>query len=428
MGMRRVGSLRFLNNIVRFPGCGTFDPGSSFVAVHKRARSINEPSVPIEFADVIRGIHGITGLMRPVPLYREAGSAVVTPNPAADAALPVGPFGPQDFYNFYNENALLSAGVDGSGQTVGIIAETDVHDTDLVTFRTQFGLAAKPLQRIVNGPNPGIVCPPNNCAEVEAILDTEWSGAVAPNATILLVITGSTPSAAGVYSSIQYAVNNNVAPILSASFGVCEEVFGSGNQFVEFYWQQAATQGQTVFVSTGDSGAAGCATGGNAINGIGSTPFNVAVGGTAATPAGRDSSGIVTGYGNEVVWDDLSGATGGGASIIYTKPAWQSGLGVPADGARDVPDIALQASPYTQGYWIAAADIGGFVPTGGTSASAPAMAGIYALINQMYGRQGNANPQIYALGRAQFGPSVTAGSTDAVARLAEQIPQNPAAK
>src|SRR5262249_7005710 len=137
---------------------------------------------------------------------------------------------------------------------------------------------------LANGTNPGLVSGDQD----EATLDVEWSGAVARNATVELVIAASTTSSDGVDLAAEYAVNQNVAPVLSVSFGSCEAAMGAaGNQFINALWQQAAAQGISVFVSSGDSGAAGCddpsetrATGGQEVNGLCSSPYSTCVGGT----------------------------------------------------------------------------------------------------------------------------------------------------
>jgi Bacterial Ig-like domain (group 3) len=114
-----------------------------------------------------------------------------------------------------------------------------------------------------------------------------WSGAIAPNATINLIVSGETQTGGGVTEAAQYAVDNNVAPILSVSWGGCELALGvSGNQFFNDMWQQADAEGITVLVAAGDSGSASCdqdqyyASYGEQVSGFASTPYNTAVGGT----------------------------------------------------------------------------------------------------------------------------------------------------
>ncbi|HXA83558.1 MAG TPA: S53 family peptidase, partial [Candidatus Dormibacteraeota bacterium] len=261
-----------------------------------------------------------------------------------------------------------------------------------------------------------------------ADLDVEWSGAVAKNATIDFVISRSTRTTDGVSLSAQYIVNNNIAPVMSTSFGLCEQSLGAtGNAFWNNLWTQAAAQGITAFVSTGDTGAAGCDANNaavgtiQAVNGLASTPNNVAVGGTEF----NEGAGIFWAAGNnadlssalgpipEIVWNESANvaggvgirATGGGVSTIYAKPGYQSGPGVPADGFRDIPDVSLTAAGHdayliVQGHTNNTPGLEGVF---GTSASSPSFAGIMALVVQKTGApQGNANNVLYSMARAQF--------------------------
>jgi pseudomonalisin len=287
-------------------------------------------------------------------------------------------------------------------------------------FRTFFGLPANDPQIIVNGTDPGIW---SSGEETEADLDVEWSGAVGRNATIKFVVSKSTNSSDGVDLSAQYIVNHNLAPVMSTSFGLCEAALGSsGNSFLNSLWQQAASEGITVFVSSGDSGAAGCdsaaastATHGRGVNGLCSTPYSVCVGGnefhdiskpalywSASNASGTQASALS--YIPEGVWNESGPgdglwASGGGASSTYAKPSWQAGTGVPADGKRDVPDVALTAAGH-DGYLIY--QNGGLYVVGGTSAASPSFAGVMALVVQnAAARQGNANTTFYSLAGKQ---------------------------
>jgi uncharacterized membrane protein len=245
---------------------------------------------------------------------------------------------------------------------------------------------------------------------------------VAKSATIKFVVSKSTNTTDGVDLSAQYIVSNNLAPVMSTSFGLCEQWLGvSGNGFLNSLWQQAAAQGITVFVSSGDSGAAGCdsssastATNGLGVNGLCSTPYSVCVGGnefndtaspslywSASNASGTLASAIT--YIPEMVWNESGSsglwASGGGASTIYTKPSGQAGTGVPADGKRDVPDVSLTAAGH-DGYLIV--QQGGLYVVGGTSAASPSFAGIMALVVQnASARQGNASNVLYPLAAKQ---------------------------
>jgi subtilase family serine protease len=191
--------------------------------------------------------------------------------------------GPYDFATIYNVLPLWNAGIDGTGQTIAIVARSNINIQDVRDFRNLFGLPAKDPKIIVNGPDPGITSVDE---ETEADLDVQWSGAVAKNATIDFVVSATTNSTNGVDLSAAYIVENNLAPIMSVSFGSCEFFLGTGgNQFYSQLWQRAAAQGITVFVAAGDQGSASCDVGpaaqfGLAVSGLASTPYNVAVGGT----------------------------------------------------------------------------------------------------------------------------------------------------
>lgn len=275
---------------------------------------------------------------------------------------------------------------------------------------------------IVNGPDPGVI---SGAEQTEATLDTEWAGAIAKNTAVTTVVSASTSTSDGVALSALYIVDNNLAPVMTTSFGVCEQTAGTSyEQFWSGLWQQAAAQGITSFTAAGDSGAAGCdasteavANGSWAVSAIGSTPYNISVGGTQFDDnasqywlASNDPATLASalGYIPESVWNQSgsSGGTdlwagGGGSSVVFTKPSWQNGPGVPDANQRQVPDVSLAASTGT-GYLIYMN--GGLWVAGGTSASTPSWASLMVLVVQREGvRQGNANPMFYALLRGASG-------------------------
>ncbi len=331
---------------------------------------------------------------------------------------------PADFAKIYNVQPLYDAGIDGTGQTIAIVGRSNIDVQNVRDFRTNLGLPANDPEVIVNGDDPG-----QTQDMVEAMLDVTWSGAVAPQAHIKFVVSQSNFTD-GVDVSAEYIVDNNIAPVMSTSYGQCEANLGPvENAFYNSLWQQAAAEGITSFVSSGDNGGAGCdAPGGGyyssgtfGVNGIGSTPYNVAVGGTQFDE-GSDPSKYwsettdpttgqsVLGYIPEIVWNESSNdpnyvslyAGSGGVSSIYKKPTWQNAAGVPNDGMRDIPDISFSAALH-DGYLIclfSSCSYGNyFYSAGGTSVSSPAAAGMMALVNQKMGGapQGMANYVFYKL-------------------------------
>jgi subtilase family serine protease len=335
---------------------------------------------------------------------------------------------PADFATIYNVKPLYNAGINGTGQTIAIVGRTDINLGDVTFFRSFFGLPANSPTIVHNGTDPGDL---GGGEETEALLDVEWSGAVAKNAAIKFVVSASTATTDGVDLSAQFIVNNNLAAAMSTSFGQCESSMGTTeNNFYNNLWSQAAAQGITSFVSSGDSGAAGCSasnatTGsGRAVSGLCSTPNNVCVGGSqfndtanpsqfwAATNNSTDQSSALN-YIPEIVWNESGNvaggsglaASGGGASSIYAKPSFQAAPGVPADGHRDVPDVSLSAAGH-DGYIVVqghTTGTTGLEAVGGTSASSPSFAGLMALVNQKTGaRQGNANTVFYPMAVRQY--------------------------
>ncbi len=270
----------------------------------------------------------------------------------------------------------------------------------------------------------------------EAMLDVEWSGATAPNAKILYVNSNDV-----IGRSLVSAINNNLAPIISISYGDCEVNFGATfltqlNQLL----QQANAQGQTVVGPAGDSGATDCdfetypAVDGLAVDFPGSSPFATSAGGSmfnegSGTYWNSNSSSSVNNAGSalsyipEAAWNESSatnglGAGGGGFSLYFTKPYWQVGSTVPQDFSRDVPDIALNAASNHDGtlYCVAGSCVNGtfrasdgqsLSVVGGTSVATPEFAGVLALVEQKIGSKiGNAGPHLYALANSSFYTSV----------------------
>ena len=260
-----------------------------------------DPEIPAAIAPVVGGFVSLNNFhaKSQAKLLGKARYDRTTDRAMGDWTLSTSPvpnfvLAPQDFAVEYDLNPLYTAStpVNGSGQTIAIINDSNVNITLVNQFRSLFNLPANPPQVIIDGNDPGVdgVNNPDgpNGDSVEAYLDVEWAGAVAPNATIDLVIGADTELQNGLSLAAEHAVFGNLAPVMSISFGSCELALGSFNGFWNNLWEQAAAQGTTVMVSAGDSGSAGCdndntqyyAVQGQNVNGFASTPFNVAVGGT----------------------------------------------------------------------------------------------------------------------------------------------------
>ena len=360
---------------------------------------------------------------------------------------------PADFATIYDLNPLYAARLDGTGQSIAVMGQTaiqtsTVDDTgDLDDFRSAAGLPPRTSSnfRQVQVPSSGTAVIVS-ADLVEADLDLEWAEAVAPNAKLIFVYIGNAANF-DAFNALQYTVDNNLAPIISITYGNCEAdpPLSADPLTVQQWAQQANSQGQTIIAASGDSGAADCdvqkddpASKGVAVDvpaaipevtGVGGTEFSGDASSTTTTTYWNATNTAVGGsaisYIPETTWNDtltlgVLSSSGGGASTLFAKPTWQVGTNVPNDGARDVPDIALSASSSHDPYLVCSSQscASGFSAsshTGGTSFGAPTFAGIVALINQRTSSiQGNVNPTLYSLAGntpAAF-HDITTGSND----------------
>jgi hypothetical protein len=439
--------------------------------------NVSDLQIPAALAPVVVGVTSLhnfprKSLMHRAGVYRRSKETGEVRPMFTVSSSPIGyVVGPADFAKIYNVPATINGNPVGMGQTIAIVNDSNIDMKDVTAYRTLFGLPANNPTVILNGPDPGIQSGTTG-DEGEALLDVELSGAVAPNATIDLIISENpdTLGASGVDLSALYIVDNNLAPVMSESFGDCEPT--GGDTFYGALWEQAAAQGITAMVSAGDNGSAACdggsgstetaAAGGLAVSGIAATAFNVAVGGTDFNDVGTQptywsannnttTQESALSYIPETTWNDSCAATGltgcatvasdgtdlvagsGGTSNTTPKPSWQTGAGVAVGGNRELPDVSLFASdgPKTNNFYAlceadavttpseSCATTGSFefLGAGGTSASSPAFAGIMAMVNQQTGqRQGNANYVFYKLA-AQAGASCDSSKTPANGQL-----------
>ncbi|HEY3706760.1 MAG TPA: protease pro-enzyme activation domain-containing protein [Terracidiphilus sp.] len=447
------------------------------IAGAEHLANVADPQIPAALAPVVGGVASLND-------FKPAPNVVTGPSGKWDATLNrftpdltlssngtkylfLGPGDAATIYNAPNSlNTRLAAGqatFDGTGVTIGVAGTTLLDSSGDTFYRELFGLDSFNFQGAITVYDGNSSNFDQSANQVEASGDVEIAGALAPGASVLYYAAGDTAFQSGLFLAIYRALDDNKISILNVSYGACEAALGTaGNLQVLNAWEQAAAQGVTVTVSSGDSGSAGCdnpnlviaATQGFGVNGLASTPYNIAVGGTDfdalsksfSTYASSTNSANFTSalnYIPEEPWNDStkgngalasnsplldgSGHTniwsgGGGVSSAasgsagYPKPDWQIGFSPSnTDAVRDLPDVSLFAGTgHNNAIWAlciqsdcdagANSSIHG---VGGTSTSAPALAGILALVTQKLGagtRLGQANWVLYKL--AQTTPSI----------------------
>src|SRR5271157_9565 len=340
-----------------------------------------DPLLPSSLAGVVGSIRGLHDfrfkphLRRPLPEYDSGGAHYIAPG---------------DLYTIYDINPLYAAGIDGTGQKIAVVGQTTINTSDISTFRGNFKLPAMNLTQQRFGQSPGL----SSGDQMEADLDIEWAGAVARNAQIVYVYSSD------VMNSVLFAIDNNVAPVVSMSYGLCEPMDLVDLPSLRSLAQQANAEGMTWVNAAGDNGAADCEVTGSdpaqtglAVDEPASIPEVTAMGGSMFNE-GRGNywnatngayGGSATGYIPEMAWNETSVtygllATGGGASVYFPQPSWQTGPGVPSDGFRHVPDLAFNSGALHDATYIYSGGSAGGV--GGTSVATPIMAGVVALLNQ----------------------------------------------
>lgn len=258
----------------------------------KHIANMSNPRIPAALAPAVVGIISLHDF-RPNSMHRLRKPQALLTDPNTGNF----PLVPEDLATIYNLNPLFTTGISGQGQTIVVIEDTDVFSaSDWDTFRSTLGLSgytSGSFKTIFPPPPSG----PNNCTDpgvipntdAEAILDAEWASAAAPSAAIVMATCADSTTTFGGLIALQNLINASANPpaIMSISYGQCETVNGeAANAAYSSAYQLAVTEGVSVFVAAGDSGAAGCdnpamgATHGIAVNAFASTPYNVAVGGT----------------------------------------------------------------------------------------------------------------------------------------------------
>ena len=365
-----------------------------------------EPSVPASLEPLVAAVLGLDDFYpkpprHPLPAYTDTSTGAHT-------------LAPGDLATIYDIAKLYQAGIDGTGQSIVVVGQSAVNSSDIQGFRTNYNLPTLSLKTVLYGTDPG-----TTSALQEADIDLEWAGAVARNATLIYVY-GSNSGSAGLY-----AIDQDLAPVISVSFGGCEAHNTSVSAYFQSEAQKANSLGITWLASSGDLGAAACDTGASIatqglavsfpasipeVTAVGATEFNEGSGTYWNTTNGANGGSAIS-YIPEKAWNDTAtqktiSASGGGASSLYPKPAWQTGPGVPGDNARDVPDISLDGASSHDPYNVLTG--GAWQLFGGTSISTPAFAGIVTLLNHYLVKNklqstpgvGNINPTLYSLAQS----------------------------
>jgi trimeric autotransporter adhesin len=454
----------------------------------------SDPQIPSALAPVIAGVQAMHNFVPKSQLIRGPSGIYNSNTHRIEPSFTFGDslngytlfLGPADAATIYDTptsfNAHLSGtAYDGTGVTIAIAGDSNIDVTQNANYRATFGLPVNAVSVVVDGTDPG-----ENGDAIEAYLDTQVSGGIAPKAKVVLYTAANTSFEAGPLLASVRAIDDNQADILNVSFGECEQSLGAaGNQFIYDLWEQAAAQGISVTVSSADSGSAACddpnseyaASKGLSVSGLASTPYNIAVGGTdfdvLYSNAGANFTQYVDvtnslanhrgalSYIPEEPWNDSTFqgyntkisqnepwyaifpsaadniiAGGGGVSSCvelssgncssgYALPSWQTSFAANASG-RNVPDVSLLAGnglygaawglctdlDYDPSNGIVVPDCAGTPTTGnnfnltgvgGTSAAAPAFAGVLALAAQKAGgRLGQADYVLYNLAKSNY--------------------------
>src|SRR5205809_1954424 len=382
----QIGQVTKGRTVIEFSGTAAQVQEGVHTSIHKFVvngeehwANASDPQIPAALAAVVAGVNTLHNFLKKpmirvgprVPVTIKPGSPPQVTFPAQNGFPTLHALGPQDYAVIYNINPAYQAGIDGSGTTIAVVGRSNINVQDVTDFRNAFGLSFNPPQVIIDGPDPGDL---GGGEEFEAVLDNTWSGALAPNSNVKFVVSAITNTTDGVDLSEVYIVDNNLADIMTESFGSCEAAHTSA-----------------------EISAAGAL----AETALSYIPENVWNESCTVSQCGSQNANIAAG--------------GGGASSFFSKPSWQSGVsGIPTDGKRDMPDVSLTAAlhdPYLVCFEFSCEQNFIYL-VGGTSASSPSFAGIMALVDQKMGsRQGQANYVLYRLAAAETLSQCNASNT-----------------
>ncbi len=457
--VERVGrsrtSITFSGTVGQFESAFQSEIHSYKIGGTKHFANATQLAIPSGLAGVVRAVRNVDSF-RPNPFVRFHKPVANSARPAYTSSQTSDHYlQPGDISVIYDINAAYSAGYTGTGQSIAVVGQSEISVSDIENFQNAAGLTVK---------DPTLVLVPDSGSEsvssgdeAESDLDLEYAGAIAKGASVYLVYVGDN-SNYSVWDSLQYAVDTDIAPIISMSYGVCEPDLGSSDYAtLEAIMEQGASQGQSILVASGDTGSTACYADLSsnttpttteeepAVNYPASSAYATALGGTEFPSVDVSSSNttywdsasgsdVVTSaksYIPEQVWNDDSASvgssdgaeyalsSGGGGTSIYTaRPSWQTGVtGIASGSYRMVPDISLDSSPDNAGYLFCSSDStatgitgscsNGFrdssdaylTVAGGTSFAAPIFAGMLAILNQKANStgQGLINSTLYTM-------------------------------
>ena len=358
------------------------------------------PRLPASIAPLVAGVIGLNNLYQEQSLVswpsdpteqrhqargRQAAPDTAGPQPCAAAsavAIDDGSLTANELASHYGMSPLYSLGDLGHGVRVALVEFEPNSTSDISGYESCYGIATGVNYVEVDG-GAGA-----GAGSGEAALDIEDVAGLAPGAAIDVYQAPNNDT--GNYDDYQQIVTADIDQVVSTSWGLCElYTSADDDNSMEALFEQANSQGQTVFAASGDTGSTGCLRSGGADEGA----VNVQL--PSSAPYVDGVGGTTIGGSSETVWNEsaIQAGAGGGISDLWCMPAYQYQTAIPglvnadsqtnfscltpaADYIRQVPDVSADADPYS-GY-VVLYD-GQWIPIGGTSAAAPLWAAIAAL-------------------------------------------------
>ena len=388
--------------------------------------AIGSPTVPSYISQLVEGLVGFSSFAHPHPnfvvakdankvnsILRSSQAANGSPSPCSQSQ--TSGYTPPEIAAAYNFNGAYNEGLNGNGQSIGVVEFTTINTSDIAAYENCMHIETLTPQVVQVDCNIGPCI--DTSAQIESDLDIELLAAMDYQVSNIIAFEGpdyTSVTTTNILDVINTIVSQDKVNVVSDSWGICEpQAPQSFIQAENQYFEQAAAEGITFVAASGDSGSYGCGSGSYAVSDPASQPYVVAVGGTTLQ---LGPNAVIS---DQTVWNNLSTwqnppngnqqAGGGGLSMYFPMPSWQRGAinsqsdppqnsnpcGSPSGYCRQVPDLSMDADPST-GYPIFSQ--GSWYEVGGTSAATPLVAATVALADQAAcTRLGFINPQIYSV-------------------------------